>query len=461
MPHRSVAVVGGGITGLVAARSLVLAGIDVTVFEATPQLGGQVRTIDFMGHPVDVGAEALHVAGPHVTHLVDELGLTDEIITSNPGSAWISTPHGLRRLPAGVGPAGPTRLGPVVRSRILSPLGLARAALEPLVPAGDRSTDVGVGTFLARRFGHEVTDRLVDPVLGSLHAGDVSRLSLRAATPHVAAQIDDHRSLLLAHRVRRAGAAPSFISFPSGLKTLVDALVTSAPVTVRVDTPVTGLAVHGDGYEISLADGTHAHFDGIVVAVPARVAAAIIEPLCETAAVGLAELRTASVATVLAAYPHQAAEAAPALAATGLLFPSSTAHLLKAATFLSRKWPQLEDLDHFLIRLSAGRVGSEAITSLDDAELAALLHAELTAATGLTAEPVSVHVQRWPQTLAQLEIGHLERLGTIRAGLDRFPGIVLAGAPYEGIGIAACIRSGQHAAALLTDVRAYGGATAP
>lgn len=461
MSHRSIAVVGGGITGLVAARALALTGAEVTVIEATSRLGGQVRTVEFMGHQVDVGAEALHVAGPHVTELIDGVGLSDEVVESNPGSAWICTRNGLRRLPAGVGPAGPTRLGPVIRSRILSPIGMARAALEPLVPTGDRSSDVGVGTFLARRFGHQVTARLVDPVLGSLHAGDVSRLSLQAATPYVAAQVKDHRSLLLAHRARRSGATPSFISFPRGLGTLAGALAATAPITVRLDTTVTAIEPDTGGYQLSFGEGDTIGFDCVVLATPAHVASRVIRPLCETAAAGLAELNTASVATVLVAYPRAAADATPALGATGLLFPSKTAGLLKAATFLSSKWPQLDDPDHFLVRLSAGRSGSDEIAGLDDEALVARLHADLCAATGLATEPTGVHVERWPNALAQLEVGHLERLRKIRAELAGHPGTVLAGAPYEGIGIAACIRSGQLAATQLTSLLASPTGTAP
>lgn len=447
MAMNSAAVIGGGMAGLVAARTLAERGVEVTLFESRSRLGGQVRTVDFMGHRVDVGAEALHAAGPHVGQLIDEVGLGTKVILANPGSTRILTPKGLRPLPTGVGPAGPTRLRPVIGSRILSPLGMARAALEPVIPRGDRSADTGVGTFISRRFGRQVTERLIDPLLGNLHAGDVFRLSLHAATPHVAAQASKHRSLLLAHRTRRAGGSPSFISFPDGLGELVDALVHHVDITIRTATTVTALSSTSDGWTVTLSDMTTMDFGAVVIATPAHVASELIRPLSPHAATGIGRLRSASVATVLAAYPASVKQNSPVLQTTGLLLPSGTGRLLKAATFLTNKWPQLADSDHLLVRLSAGRVGTDEIDHLDDVDLATRLNAELGALAGIDLEAVQIDVERWPRSIAQFEIGHLDRLANIRSELTSLPGIVVAGAPYEGIGIASCIRSGRQAAA--------------
>lgn len=445
MAQRSVAVVGGGITGLVAARALVASGLAVTVFEAGARPGGQVRTVEVAGHPVDVGAEALHLAGPHVAELAGALGL--DMIRSNVGSAWIWTDRGLRRLPAGVGPAGPTRLGPVLSSRILSPVGVLRAAMEPLVPRGRGDDDVGVGDFLARRFGSQVADRLVDPVLGSLHAGDIHGLSLRAATPQVAAQADRYRSLLLAQRHRRGGGAPSFVSFAGGLVELVDALAATPGVRLRLGSPVEDLATDGVKYQLRVGGDGVETFDGVVLAVPARAAARILRIAATDASHVLDELRAASVVTMVAAYPRAAVETRPAFAGTGLLFPSNSGRMLKAATFLTTKWPHLEDPEVFLVRMSAGRAGNGRVVRLDDEELTHRLHSDLAVTTGLNARPLAVHLQRWPDSIAQLEVGHLDRMATIRAGVGR--GLVLAGAPYAGIGLATCIRSGREAAQAL------------
>lgn len=452
MQHPRIAVVGGGVTGLVAAGGLARQGAEVTVLEAGARLGGQVHTVRFRGLPVDVGAEALHTAAPRVLSLVDELGLTDRLLHARSATAWLWLARGLRPLPAGVGPAGPTRLGPVLRARVLSPLGLARAALEPLVARPPGDADTGVGTFVAEHFGAQVRDRLVDPLLGALHAGDTSRLSLQAATPQLAAMAARHRSLLLAHRARRAGGgAPGFVSFPDGLATLVERLTDEVAERgdVRCSTPVVAVEPAPGGYRLLLATGEELVVEGVVLALPAHVAAGLLQPLAPGAAEALGALRAATVATVVAAYPRDAADGNTVLQANGLLVPASADRLLKAATFLTSKWPHLAAGDSFLVRLSAGRAGSPVVDELSDDQLVAGLHADLVEATGLRAEPLAVHVERWPRAIAQLEVGHLARLGAIRAQLP--PAVALAGAPYEGIGIASCVTSGARAAATILD----------
>jgi oxygen-dependent protoporphyrinogen oxidase len=442
-----VAVVGGGISGLVAARDLARAGARVTVFEAGTRLGGQVHTVPFAGRQVDVGAEALHAAAPQVGRLIADLGLEERLVAARPGSAWIWTTRGLRPLPAGVGPGGPTRLGPVLRANVLSPAGLARAALEPLLPRTPVDPDIGVGTYLARRFGPQVRDRLVDPVLGALHAGDVDRLSLQAAAPQLAAVAGRHRSLLLAHRARRNGQAPTFVTFRDGLVTLVRALTADPAITVRRSAPVVAIHPDAGGYRVEPVGAAPLRVDGVVLAVPAKVALGLLAPIAPETAGPLDALPSVSVATVLAAYPTGSTSERWAFHGTGVLVPSDQGRLLKAATFLSRKWDHLATPDLFLVRLSAGRAGGPAVAELGDHELVERLHADLADMTGLAEPPVSTHVERWPGAMAQLQVGHPQRLATIRRALESWPNLALAGAPYDGVGLAACISSGQRAAA--------------
>lgn len=442
----SVAVVGGGITGLVAARRLSLLGHDVVLLEAGERLGGQLRSEVVAGATVDVGAEALHLAAPHLRDLVDELGSTDELVRPVPSSTWIWGAHGLRRLPDGVGPTGPSRIGPLVAGRVLSPRGLARAAAEPLVPRTRISGDVSVGSLLASRFGSQLTDRLVDPLLGSLHAGNVHTLSARAVTPELAATVERSRSLLLARRRLRGQHPPSFATLAGGLGSLAWRIVEGTAVDVRLSCAVRSLRRDGDRFELRTTDGTPHSVDAVVLAVPAAAASHLLADLAATAATTLAGLRTASVATVVAAYPQGTLAEAPALRATGLLVPSSAGRLLKAATFLSSKWPHLARSEHRLVRLSAGRAGDDRVDHLDDAALVDRLHGDLADATGVRSVPGEVLVHRWPGALAQLQVGHLERMALVRQALADHPGLVLAGAPYDGLGVAACVRSAEVAA---------------
>ena len=465
--HPVVAVVGGGITGLTAARRLAQQGLQVVLLEGADRLGGQVRTLDLAGRHVDVGAEALHLASPSTRRLIDELGLGADVIGARAGTSWIWTPRGRRQLPAGVGPAGPTRLRPVLGSGVMTLTGLLRAALEPLM-AGlrrplptDDDTDMSVGGFVTSRFGGQVTDRFVDPLLGGLHAGDVNALSLRACAPSLVPAATSRRSLVLrrppAPPARPAGSAAPimFASWPGGLSMLTKALLRDVQVDVRLGARVTALRHDDDGYQLDVAGQPPVSADAVILAIPSAAAATLVQPFASRAGDLLKQQRSARIATVVLGFPRERVSSLPALRGNGILVPSSTGTLLKAVTHLSTKWPHLDDSDTYLVRVSAGRDGSDEITRLDDDELVRRLLADLRRFTGIDAEPTLVHVQRWDSGLPQLHVGHLERLRSVREELAAtIPGVHLAGAAYEGVGLTSCLTSGQQAAdAVITDLR--------
>jgi protoporphyrinogen/coproporphyrinogen III oxidase len=442
--HRTVAVIGAGITGLVAARELAHAGARVVVLERDGRVGGQLRAATVAGHRVDVGSESVFTAAPGPLELIADLGLSGELVGANRATTWVWTRRGLRPLPEGFTPAGPSRLAPVVRSRVLSPIGMLRAGMEPLLPRRPGDEDISVGDELERRFGREVVDRLVDPLLGGLHAGDVRQLSLRAATPQLAALVADHRSLLLRRRPPpRSG--PAFVTLRGGMGVLAERLAASTD-ELELGTRVAGVQRGRDGLVVTI-DGGDLAVDGVIVATPAHVASALLRDGSPTAAATLGRLRAASVVVAALAYPARAAER-PAIAnGTGILVPSTNPQLLKAATFLSTKWPHHRGGDHVLVRASAGRAGDDRAIELDDGQLVARLHGELAAATGLDVDPADAVVQRWPSTMPQLEVGHHDRLAAIEAALSRdLPGVAVAGAPYHGPGLSSCLRSAARAA---------------
>ncbi len=443
-PH--VVVLGGGAAGIAAARQLAGAGAHVTLLEAGPRIGGCVRTVDFRGDAVDVGAEALFTAAPEPLKLVADLGLTDDLVASRPGPTWIASPRSLRPLPPGVGPAGPTRLRPLLSSRLLGPAGLARAAMEPLVPSTTTAGDPSVGEVLAHRFGHQVVDRIVDPLLGGLHAGDVHRLSLDAATPHLAGLLGRHRSILLATRRRGAASLHGFVTLQGGLGRLFDVAAERFVGDLRTGVPARSLVDTGRSsgrYRVETDTGD-IHADAVVVTVPAHSAGHVLGSLDPQVVPALAAVRAASVAVALLAYPLREADR-PTLRGTGVLLPSTAGRLLKAATFVTTKWPHLSP-DHVLVRASAGRADDLRATQLGDDELVDALARDLVEVAGFDGAPLDHRVVRWDHAMPQLEVGHRQRIDHVRAGLAPHPGVALAGASYDGVGVASAVRSGTAAA---------------
>jgi oxygen-dependent protoporphyrinogen oxidase len=443
----TVAVIGGGITGLICARRLSQQRVRVVLFESSSIIGGQIRNARVAEHDIDLGAEAIHVSAPGMSALIDEVGLSDGLIRSNPGMSWLWNNKGLQRLPEGVGPSGPRKLRPVLRSGVMSLGGLMRAGLEPIVPRRKLRGDIGVGQYIGKRFGGQVVERLVDPVLGSLHAGDVYGLSLRAITPELAAIADRRRSIMLSRRGQKSGPPLSFATWVGGLTTLTQRMLIDTHAEIRTFTTVGSVDILPSGRYVvkTLTDGS-TEVDAVVLTVPARVAAKMVRSLSHVATALLEKIRYASVATVIVSYPTAAIDGLNAFKGTGLLVPSSRKRLLKAATFVSTKWSHMVDPDVVLVRLSCGRANEKVIETMNDDELVAKLHSDLVEATGVRTAPIDSYVQRWPDAIPQLQIGHVELVSRIRQELSFFKGIYLAGSSYDGLGIAACLRSGSTAA---------------
>ncbi len=458
--HRWVAVVGGGITGLVAAYELLRRdpSLQVTILEASERLGGQIRAIDAAGVRLDVGAEAIHLGTPAAARLVQELGLAPTIVGSRPGTSLLLTRRGLVPLPAGVGPAGPTSIKPVLDSGILSPAGLARAGLEPL-KCHKHPADISVGDFVNQRFGHEVVDAFVDPLLGNLHSGDVYQLGLHATAKSLRPAASKGASLLVKamRKPKRRPASdgphyPMFASWPRGLEELVGALAASLQgrAAIRLNTQVTSIARAHHGFTLETAQGALAA-DAVIVATGPAASASLLARLSAATATAMMAVPTASVATVVLGYDRDAAAANTALReSNGLLLNQHQSHVLKAMTNMARKWPMCDAATCHLIRVSVGRAGSTVADELDDADMIAAVIRELADLLDLRATPQFAQVARWPHAMPQLGVGHVERIAAARAELETVGAIQIAGAPVDGLGLSSTIASGAAAAERLT-----------
>jgi oxygen-dependent protoporphyrinogen oxidase len=462
---RDVAVVGGGITGLAAAWELSgrTAGDDparVTVLEAGARLGGKIDTLELAGQPVDAGPDAFIARVPDAVALCQELGLGDELISPATNAALIWTRGQLRRLPDDTALGVPTRLRTLAASKIVSIGGVARAGLDLVLPA-DRSTDDrSVAALVDSRLGREVRERLVDPLLGGIHAGSTEHLSLAATAPQLDVARCEHRSLQRGLRpsAREPAAAPDpvFLTPRGGLRRLVEGLATQLAgrgVEQRTGVPVEKLDRSDGRWQLSTPQG-FVEADAVILAVPSFVAADLVAPLLSGAASELGAIEHASVVLVTLAYPAAAVSMTPGV--SGFLVPRVDGRLMTACTWLSAKWPHVRRPGQILLRVSAGRSGDERALDLADDELVARLRTELDDAMGITAPPDAVTVGRWPRAFPQYQVGHLERVAGIQAALAPQPGLAVAGASYEGVGIPACIGQGRRAARAVLDQLAAG-----
>jgi oxygen-dependent protoporphyrinogen oxidase len=466
--ERRVAVVGGGISGLAAAhriRTLLGASARISVLERSGRLGGVLRTVDLAGVPYDVGAEAFLVRRPELRVLLDELGLA----AVHPTTAAPTVRAGGRTVPL----PRATLLGvPTSRARladVLSPAGLAAVAEEPGRPLRwEAGGDAVLGRLLRARFGDELADRLVDPLLGGVYAGRVDALGLRATMPALAAALDAGAPSLTAAadsavfpasrgqgaresgrngtRVGVEGEPPVFGALPGGFRVLLDALVAAAGAEVRLHTTVVGVQRRPDGWRLLVgAAGERLDVDAVLLAVPAPALARLLAGNAPDAARTAAEIELAS--SVVVALAYRAGDAASLPATSGTLVAADEPLAVKAITHSSHKWAHLAPAaTDGLVRLRAslGRFGEAASLQADDAELARRVRADLAVLTGITADPLAVHVQRWGGGLPQYAVGHLDRVRAIEEGLPT--GLAVAGAALHGVGVPACVGTARAAA---------------
>lgn len=493
-----VVVVGGGVAGLVAALRLASSGMQVVLAEADETVGGKLRTGDLAGHPLDLGPDAFLARRPAARALCEELGLGDDLVAPGAGGAALYARGRLRPLPAGLALGVPTDLVALARSGIVPPRAVLRAAADLVLPGRAAPAhllerlegggpDPTIAEVVGGRLGMGVLEALAAPLLGGINAGDPRALSFASTAPGLAALAAGRRSLLRALR-RSAGAStevarpagPVFLGLRQGLGSLASALAEAcakAGVELRAGVAATGLARVGGRWRVETSEGALGA-DGIVLAAPAWCAGPLLATACPVAADALAPIPYGSVATCTLAWPREAVPAAlgsdlaalqgqPAggdadLAARSSLLPGSgflvprpggsSGGLVTAVTFTSTKWPHAVPRDLVALRASVGRYGDDRHRHVDDAALAGAVAGELAAMTGITGAPTLHVVRRWPDSFPQHTSGHRARVGRARAALRHgAPGVVLAGAAYDGIGIPSCVESGETAAAELGD----------
>ncbi|MFM9695544.1 protoporphyrinogen oxidase [Streptomyces europaeiscabiei] len=446
-----VVVIGAGIAGLAAAHGLLDRGARVTVLEASDRVGGKLLPGEIAGARVDLGAESMLARRPEAVALAREVGLADRLRPPATATASLWTRGALRPMPKGHVMGVPGTASAL--SGVLSAEGLARIERDADLPRTEVGDDVAVGEYVAARLGREVVDRLVEPLLGGVYAGDAYRISMRSAVPQLFQAARTHTSLTEAVRgiQERAAAAqqtgPVFMGIEGGVGQLPLAVAESVRARgaeIRTRTPVTGLRREASGGWRVVTGDRVLHVDAVVVAAPAPVAAGLLRAEAPEAAAELSGVEYASMALVTLAY-RRADLTLPE--GSGFLVPPVEGRTIKASTFSSQKWGWIadENPDLLVLRTSVGRYGETAILDHDDAHLVDVSRTDLREATGLSATPLETRVTRWDAGLPQYPVGHHARVVRLREHLGKLPGLAVCGAAYDGVGIPACVASAAAA----------------
>ncbi len=467
-PRGSVVVIGGGIAGLAAAHRLARDGgpdVSVTLLEATGILGGKLQVSSVAGVLLDEGAEAIQATRPEAIGLARSVGLQRDIEFPAASGSGIWVRGTIRPMPPSI-MGVPTDLRALTASGVLPLSAMARMPLEPLKPLTAFENDVSVGAYVEARLGREVVEALVEPLLGGVYAGRADALSLRATVPTLYREIRQERSLLrAAARVARGGSresgarkGPVFAGIRGGVGRLPAAVaddLVALGADVRTNSAVRSLHRDGQGWRIVVGPVSEQRVmtcDAVVLAVPAFSAAGLLSHIVPSVSTDLGLIKHASMAVVALAYRR--AEVPGVLRGTGFLVPPSEGRSIKGVTYSSSKWGWTATMARsrhadglVMMRASLGRLGEEALLERHDEDLVALAHRDIAAALNLRGQPVASRVTRWHHALPQYAVGHSERVDRIRTRVADVPGLELAGAAFDGVGVAAVIGTGRSAAA--------------
>ena len=452
-----IAIVGGGITGLAAAYELATRRVPFQLFEASPRLGGIIRTEHVDGFTIEAGPDSILVQKPAALKLCEELGLASRLIATNPPrTAFILKDGRLHALPSPSVLGIPTTWRGVARYDLLSPLARVRLALEPFVRRGAARTDESVGSFFRRRFGADTVGAIAEPLLGGIHAGDIDALSIRSLFPRfVEAEAQDGsviRSFRRGRRARARNAAPAvsqgdglFRSIIDGMEELVSTIERQLPSdSVRRRARVDTIASESKGWSVSV-NGERLSSRVVLLACPSHVAADLLLPIDARCADLCREVPYVSTASVALAWPRSAI-AHPLNGSGFVVARDPRGPRITACTWVSSKWSGRAPAGMALLRAFVGGSHDPAAVDLSDDELVELARHDLGPVLGIRDAPVLARVYRWRRAGAQHQVGQLARVSEIEQRLSQHRGIVVAGSGFRSVGIPDCVADGRGAA---------------
>ncbi|MGB7323542.1 MAG: protoporphyrinogen oxidase [Rubripirellula sp.] len=460
--NRRVTVIGGGVSGLAAANHLrrIAPEIEVKLLEAGPRLGGVIQTTHKDGFLIEGAADNFITTSSSAIELCKDVGLGDDLIGTNPNGrgAMVLSRGKLEKIPEGFVVMAPSRIWPLLSTKILSPMGKLRSGYEVFVPPKKSQDDESLKSFVCRRFGTEMFERLVQPLVGGIYTADPNRLSVAATMPRFLDMEQKHGSLIrgmLSQRrsknqpVEKSGGArySQFMTLRGGMSRLIEALGNELPdEAVQFDSPVSDVVPSGDRWLVSSGpEGSQREeSDAVIIAAPANHAASMLASVDSEMSNQLGGIEYASCAVVSLAFRRE--QIGHELGSFGFVVPAIEDHFILSCSFSSVKYDGRAPDGTVLMRVFIGGACQSDLLQMPDVQLMELAHWELAKLLDIQDEPLMRHITRQTNAMPQYHVGHKDRIAKITQRLDLFPTLALAGSSLSGVGVPGCIESGQKAA---------------
>lgn len=460
---RKVVVVGGGITGLTTAYYLqqqiqnAQLPLEVILVESSFRLGGKIQTLRKDGFVIERGPESFFDSANVVRQLAEDLHIDDQIIYNNRGTSYVAVGSKLYTIPNNLFYGQPPTFSSLVGSGMISVSGKIRAAGDLILPKSKAQEDESITKFFERRFGKEVVENLVEPLLAGTFAGDIDHLSIKSMFPQFYQLEQQYRSLVVGMTLSKVNPFNPNLNengimrhgtFKGGLETLVEALEQQLSNT----TILKGVKVVG--IEEDVNNKMKLHFnnapalvaDAVIMTTPASISQQVFKK--HVALQNLPTLTSATIATVNMTFDEE--QIAMYKHALNFFVSRNSNFTITSCTWSNNKWDGVAEEGKTLLRIYIGRVGDEAIVELSDSEIEKIVLADLEKTVGLQGKPLMTVVTIWKQVMPQYTVGHEERLKQMRQEINAvFPMVHIVGSSYEGISVPSCIVQGKKAADLM------------
>lgn len=453
-----VAIIGGGVTGLTTAFYLNKfkeesnTQFEFAIYESEDRLGGKMQTIKKDGFVIERGPDSYLARKEAALRLVQALGIKDQLVRNETGKAYVLLKNKLHPIPDGAAMGIPTKISPFITTGMFSWPGKIRASFDFFLPrSSSKDKDQSLGTFFRYRFGDEVVENLIEPLLSGIYAGDIDNLSLMSTFPQYYHVEQKYRCLIYGMKkaipqpklrpgVRKPGI---FQTLNNGLESIAEAIEKQLPAEVIFKGKnVTEIIKVDEEYEISFADGSKERFDYVVITTPHQITNKILHRY--DAVKPLAEIPSTSVATVALAFPENAIK--EDLDGTGFVVSRNADYTITACTWTHKKWPHTTPEGYVLLRTYVGRANDSSIVYESDETIVNVVLNDLKKIMKFDDQQLLFSVvSRWKESMPQYTVGHKDRIDAVRNQLKaECPGITLTGATYEGIGVPDCIEQGEN-----------------
>lgn len=453
--HQTIVIAGGGITGLSSAYYLQQRikekdlPYQVRLVEASDRLGGKIATFKKDGFTIEQGADSFLERKKHATELAVALGLEDELVRNSTGQSYVYAGKKLHKIPPGTFMGIPLTKRPFLFSGLFSMRGKVRAGFDVMIPKGKEEGDQSLGYFLRRRFGNELVENLMEPLLSGIYSSDIDEMSLQATFPNFYTLEQEYGSLTkglqqtMPEKARGTGKRPGqFLTFKNGFETMIDVLADALdPGTIALNRAVDHIEKKEHGYFLLLSNGEVLKADAIVLATPHSALPRMWSqfPFFNTAR----DMKTTSVANVALAFDAEAIK--KDVVGTGFVVSRNSDLRITACTWTHKKWPTTTPDGKVLLRAYVGKPTDQQIVRQSDEELVKIVLNDLQKTMKIRQDPLFHVVTRWENKMPQYTVGHIERIGRLRTDVDEhLPGVFLTGSSYEGVGVPDCIAQGKQ-----------------